>query len=140
MDTFPHNVFRKSLVQQFSTVHFSSMEIHYVWIFQQLHFQLSYHLMSLFSYRNKKEPVRSQQFLIKRDCDSETGLKYSLLMLITDDSFQGYDRTCLKPTTSCKKILWFSTGLPSSIFLSCSNIVFCCKLFNSSFIFLSVCC
>ena len=32
-------------------------------------------------YRNKKEPVWSQQFLIKRDCDSDTGLKYSLFLL-----------------------------------------------------------
>ena len=29
-------------------------------------------------YSNKKEPVRSQQFFIKGDCDSETGLKYFL--------------------------------------------------------------
>ena len=28
-------------------------------------------------YRNKKEPVWSQQFLIKGDCDSETGFEYT---------------------------------------------------------------
>ena len=60
-------------------------------------------------HRNKKEPVRSQQFLIKRDCDFKTGLKYSLFLLKkTDNICQKCGRTCPKITISCKKRLWFS--------------------------------
>ena len=32
---------------------------------------------SIFSNESKKEPVQSQQFLVKKDCNSETGLKNS---------------------------------------------------------------
>ena len=83
-------------------------------------------------HRNKKEPVRSQQFLIKRDCDFKTGLKYSLFLLKkTDNICQKCGRTCPKITISCKKRLWFSTGLPSFIFLSSANIILLWKLFYS---------
>ena len=49
---------------------------------------------------NTEGPVRSQQFLVKRDSDSEAGPKDS-----SKRWKQG--RTCPKPTISCKKRLWF---------------------------------
>ena len=49
--------------------------------------------------RNKEEPVQSQQFLVKRDCDSKTDLKDS-------SKWQKQGRTCPNPTISCKKRLW----------------------------------
>ena len=54
---------------------------HNVYIFLQNYLTVARpHLIAFFLTRVEKEPVQSQQFLVKRDCDFETDLKNSFII------------------------------------------------------------